>query len=291
MSQSAVSQSTQAIEVRPLTPNIGAEIRGVEVSHRLPDAVIAQIKAALYRHKVVFLRGQEHLGKEGEIRFAERLGPLAPHPTLNDTKIKGDVVVNIDSRYRPANTWHTDVSYAESYPQIELLYAVTIPPVGGDTLWASTAAAYESLPLVIRTAIDGLWALHSNRHTLSTRAYHRQTLIEAEHPVVHVHPVTGERNLLINPEAFVRFIDFDDEASRALQVLLQDHVERVEHVVRWKWQSGDLAIWDNSATQHRVIHDFGGQTRLLHRVAIANQTPVSISGRRSVRVEQAAVSG
>src|SRR5215471_9061044 len=150
-----------ALDVRPITPAIGAEILGVRLSGDLPAETVTAIRNALLRHRVVFFRGQRHLDEAQHQAFARLLGPLVPHPTL--PSVAGtEAVLDIDGENARASQWHTDVTFAEAFPQFSVLRGVVIPPVGGDTVWANAVAAYETLPPLIRGLADQLWALHSN---------------------------------------------------------------------------------------------------------------------------------
>jgi taurine dioxygenase len=184
------------------------------------------------------------------------------------------------------------VTFVDAYPQASILRALIVPTHGGDTAWANTATAYESLPAKLKEIANNLWAVHSNAYDYSvpTKAtsdklkryfdVFTSTVYETEHPVVRVHPGTGERTLVLG--AFLRhFVDLPLVDSKPLFALLQGYVTRLENTVRWRWSVGDVAIWDNRATQHVAIDDYGKQPRLHRRVTVAGDVPVSIDGRRS----------
>jgi alpha-ketoglutarate-dependent taurine dioxygenase len=288
------------IGIRRLAGNIGAEITGVDTgTTQLGDDAIAQIRQALLDHKVVFLRGQ-NLDYARQVAFAERLGPLTlGHPTLVSPPGQ-PLLEEIDSRKGGrANHWHTDVTFVDRPPAFTLLHAVVIPPVGGDTLWANTVTAYESLPEELRDLVDRLRITHTNDHDYAavygrgervdaaTKAAQQQflsTVYETEHPAVRVHPETGERSLVLG--GFARTVlGFSPQASRDLIRILQDYVTRPEQTVRWQWRVDDLAIWDNRATQHYAIFDYGTEHRRGERVTVAGPTPVGVDGRPSVAIK------
>lgn len=244
------------------------------------------IRGALHRHKVIFFRGQDHLDDAGQLAFGRLLGEPIGHPTAS---ADGDLIVPIDSDHGVvADRWHTDVTFVPAYPLASILRAVELPDVGGDTLWANTATAYEGLPTELKAFANSLRAVHSNQYDYAAvdpdkvseaqkgyRELFESTMYETEHPLVRVHPVTGERTLLAG--AFVRrFAGYSAEDSLALFTLFQNHITRYENTVRWQWRTGDVAIWDNRATQHRVIADYVGQRRLLHRVTINGDTPLGV---------------
>jgi alpha-ketoglutarate-dependent taurine dioxygenase len=289
--------STRArVRVTRLAGNIGAEIAGVDTGGVLGDEVAAEVRQALLAHKVVFLRGQ-HLNYARQVAFAERLGPLTlGHPTLASPPDQ-PFLEEIDSRKGGrANHWHTDVTFVDRPPAFTLLHAVVIPPVGGDTIWANTVTAYESLPAQLRDLADRLRIVHTNDYDYAAvygrdergdpaldarRKEFVSTVYETEHPAVRVHPETAERSLVLG--GFARSVaGFSPQASRDLIRILQDHVTRPEQTVRWQWREGDLAIWDNRATQHYAIFDYGGAHRRGERVTVAGPIPVGVDGRPSV---------
>ena len=292
------------IGVRRLAGNIGAEITGADTGTELSDDTVAQIRQALLDHKVVFLRGQS-LDYARQVAFAERLGPLTlGHPTLISPPGQ-PLLEEIDSRKGGrANHWHTDVTFVDRPPAFTLLHAVVIPPVGGDTIWANTVSAYESLPAELRDLADRLRIVHTNAHDYAavygrgervdagTEEAQRQflsTVYETEHPAVRVHPETGERSLVLG--GFARTVlGFSPQASRDLIRLLQEYVTRPEQTVRWQWRVDDLAIWDNRATQHYAIFDYGAEHRRGERVTVAGAIPVGIDGRPSVALKGEATS-
>jgi taurine dioxygenase len=294
MKSSAVATSYRtsedALDVRPITPAIGAEIHGVRLSGDLPAETVTAIREALLRHRVVFFRGQGHLDEGEHQAFARLLGPLVPHPTV--PSLAGtEAVLDIDAENARASRWHTDVTFVPAFPLFSVLRGVVIPPVGGDTVWANTAAAYEALPQVLRGLADQLWALHSNAHdygavnpNATARQVHRyetvfkSTVYETEHPVVQVHPLTGERAIVLG--SFVRtLLGVSSAESAHLFAMLQDHVTRLENMVRWRWQAGDVVIWDNRATQHKAIDDYGNEPRIVRRVTIDGPVSAGVDGR------------
>ena len=281
-----------AVEVRRANGRIGAVIDGARLGGDLADDVVSDVRAALLRHKVVFLRGQHHLDDAGQTAFAERLGPLTTaHPTVNTgSKRVFRVTAN---RGMAANAWHTDVTFVDRVPAISVLRAVTLPPYGGNTVWANTAVAYDALPGPLKALVDGLWAVHTNSYdyaqrdqeheqpdALYTRDDFTSQLFETEHPVVRVHPETGERSLVLGN--FVKELTgLNSSESHALFHLLQNRITRLENTVRWTWRPGDVAIWDNRATQHYAVADFDTEPREMRRVTVAGDVPVAVDGRRS----------
>lgn len=280
-------------DVLPLTPRIGAEIRNIRLSGALPDSLVDQIKARIALHKVVFFRGQDHLDDAGQEAFARRLGDLVPHPTQK-IRDQSEAILELDSNHGGrADQWHTDVTFVPDYPKYSVLRGVTVPAVGGDTVWANTATAFNDLPAPLQQLAESLRAVHSNaydyaaqrpRATEVDRKHYeevfRSTVFETEHPLVHVHPETGEKNILLG--SFVQRIEgLDRFESAKLYEVFQNHVTSPENTVRWRWQEGDVAIWDNRATQHRAVNDYGDACRVVRRVTIAGTVPVGADGTSS----------
>lgn len=284
----------EGIKIRPVAGRIGAEISGVLLSADLDPQTIGAIKQALLKHKVIFFRGQHHLDDEGQEAFARLLGDPVAHPTV-PIKNGTDYILELDSEHGGrADSWHTDVTFVDAYPQASILRAVVVPDSGGDTVWANTAAAYEHLPVELRDLVDRLWAVHSNDYDYAAQRNHissetlrhhqevfKSTLYETEHPIVRVHPETGERTLVLGHFA-KKILGLSSIDSAQLLSVLQGHVTRLENTVRWRWAAGDVVIWDNRATQHYAINDYGDQHRVVRRVTIDGDVPVSVDGRHSV---------
>jgi alpha-ketoglutarate-dependent taurine dioxygenase len=289
---------TSPLDIAPVAGRIGAEVRGIALSGDLDGGTIAAIRTALSRHKVLFFRDQTELDDARHEAFAGLLGEPVAHPTV-PVADGSHCLLELDSKEGyAASSWHTDVTFVDAYPAASILRAITIPAAGGDTLWANGASAYEGLPEALKTLVDGLWAVHSNRYdyaaALSIKDAKRaeeygrifaSTVYETEHPVVRVHPETGERSLLLGH--FVKnFVGLNSADSQRLFAILQDHITLPENTVRWRWRAGDVAIWDNRATQHRAIADFGLQRRTLRRATIAGDVPIAIDGRHSRTIKQ-----
>jgi len=284
------------VTVRQVGGNIGAEVGGVVVSGELAGEVVRELRLALLRHRVIFLRDQIGVDGDEQLAFARLLGtPTKPHPTVTGD---GRAVLPIDSEEGKANSWHTDVTFVDRIPAISVLRAVTLPPYGGTTVWANTVRAYETLPAPLKALAERLRATHSNRYDYAGhrgeqriggvdvrerahRAEFEQFEFVAEHPVVRVHPETHEPSFVLGH--FVRgLVGFQTPDSTALFELLQRHIVRLENTVRWNWEPGDIAIWDNRATQHYAVADYDDQRRMMHRITLAGDIPVGIDGIPSV---------
>lgn len=286
-------------EVRRIAGRLGAEIRGVDAAADPGEETVAAVRRALLDHKVVFLRDQR-LDYASLVEFARRFGPLTlGHPTISSPDGQ-PLLEEIDShKGGPANQWHTDVTFVDRPPAFTFLHGVVIPDVGGDTIWANTATAYQALPPELRELADRLRVIHSNGFDYgqaehkpqdedeihaTRRAEFVSTVFETEHPIVRVHPETGERSLVLGGFA-ATIPGLRPAQGRDLIRILQDYVTRPENTVRWRWRVGDLAIWDNRATQHVAVYDYGDAHRRGERVTVAGPVVVGVDGRESLLLQ------
>ncbi|CAN7309273.1 TauD/TfdA dioxygenase family protein [Variovorax sp. LjRoot178] len=290
---SSIDTSIGDLRIRRVAGHIGGEVQNILLGGDLPDEVIAQLNTALVKHKVLFFRGQKHLDDREHQAFGARFGRTVAHPTVPSPQ--GTKLFELDASKGGgrADSWHTDVTFVDAFPKISILRGVTIPAYGGDTVWANTAVAYERLPTQLKQLADTLWAVHSNDYDYGADRvqveeerlrHHRNVFVsavyEAEHPVVHVHPISGERALLLGH--FVKkLVGLSSTESARIFELLQNRVTRLENTVRWSWQQDDVAIWDNRATQHFAINDYGRQSRLVRRVTVHGEPAVALDGQRS----------
>lgn len=280
------------VSVEPLTIRTGAVVHGADLSEDLSPEVISAIRSALLRHRVVFFR-EQHLDADQHLAFASRFGEItSSHPTLAGETGKPQVL-DLDSLAGGrADSWHTDNTFTDRPPAFSVLRSVVIPACGGDTQWANTVAAYEHLPAPLRALADNLRVVHSNApdpasppsEDEATRLHDEEfvsTIFQTEHPAVRVHPETSERALLLG--AFAHWVvGLSSRDSRKVIELLQDWVPVPENTVRWHWRQGDVAMWDNRATQHYAVNDYGSTHRVVKRVTVAGAVPLGIDGRPSV---------
>ncbi|MGY3610874.1 MULTISPECIES: TauD/TfdA dioxygenase family protein [unclassified Bradyrhizobium] len=265
---------------------LGAEIKNIRLSEELSDEVIRAISRLLLEHKVIFFRDQGHLDDAEQQRFAVRLGSLMPRGAPSPPEVASDPGSDRDRM-------HTDAGFREACPQISVLRGVVISPCGGHIVWSSTAAAYLDLPEPLRMLADNLWAVHCSAHdyTVIWRATEADTthsddvltgtIYETAYPVVRVHPETGER-LLVLGHFVQHFVGLQKYTSEKLFDLLQSYLAAPKNTVCWSWKSGDVAIWDNRATEHQAVNRPGDQYRVLGRLAVDDDVPLSIVGCRSV---------
>jgi alpha-ketoglutarate-dependent sulfate ester dioxygenase len=299
MSNDTHAGDYEHIEVRKIGGNIGAEVGGVVADGELAEEVVRELRRALLRHRVIFLCGQQIGADDTQLRFAKLLGtPTKPHPTVAGD---GAAVLPIDSEQGKANSWHTDVTFVDRIPAISVLRAVTLPPYGGTTVWANTVRAYETLPEPLKALAERLRAVHSNRYDyaghrgeeriggvdVKEQAYREefeQLDFIAEHPVIRVHPETSEPAFVLGH--FVRgIVGLQEPDARALFDVFQRHITRLENTVRWTWAPGDIAIWDNRATQHYAVADYDDHPRLMHRITLAGDIPVGLDGLPSLALK------
>ena len=276
------------MRIEPLTCAIGAELVGVNLGEAArDDTLFAEIKAALLQHKVLFLRDQ-HITRAEHVAFARKFGELEDHPVAgSDPDHPGLVRIykNPDQpNDRYENAWHTDATWREAPPMGCVLRCVECPPVGGDTMWANMALAYEKLPEQVKQRIAGLRARHSIEATfgaampIERRLALKAQFPDAEHPVVRTHPETGEKILFVNafPTHFTNFhtaenVRYGQDHAPGGANLLQYLIGRAaipEYPVRWRWQPNSVAIWDNRATQHYAVMDYPPCHRKMERAGI-----------------------
>ncbi|MEU6197404.1 TauD/TfdA family dioxygenase [Streptomyces sp. NPDC047061] len=280
-----------SIEIRKVTAHIGAQVLGVDISKPLDEEQVAAIRAALNVHKALVF-DDVHLDDEGQEAFARHFGDLTTaHPTVPAVDGAPNVLP-VDSERGRANHWHTDVTFVLNPPQASTLRSLTVPPYGGETLIASSAAAYRDLPEPLRALADTLWAEHTNDYDYAVpdeekaaqRAQFTSIKFRTVHPVVRVHPLTGERGLFIGGFA-QRIVGLSKDESRKVLDLLQAYVARPENILRHRWSPNQLVLFDNRITQHYAVDNYDGRPRRLHRVTVAGDVPAGIEGKESYSIE------
>jgi taurine dioxygenase len=278
---------SNSIRVEPVAGAVGAEISGIDLSGTLGEAEIGLIRDTLFDRGVVFFRDQS-LTPEQHIAFAERFAPInvnrffanaEGYPAIAEVRKEPEQKKNI------GGGWHTDHSYDQVPALGSILLARELPPTGGDTLFASMYAAYDALSDGLKATLEGLRAVHSNRHVFGPSARREQqrdgrlrnaefATQDAVHPVVIRHPGSGRKALYVNPGFTLRFDGWTDEESRPLLDFLYRHAARPEFTCRFRWREGSIAFWDNRATWHYAANDYQGERRLLHRITLEG-VPVS----------------
>lgn len=276
---------TMAIEIRPITPYLGADIYGADIRN---ENDIADIKQAFADHSVIAIRGldltpDEYLGfakQWGIINVNRFFKPVEGHPEI------ATVLKEADQSAAIGETWHTDHSYDEAPAMCSLLYAVETPAVGGDTAFASQHAAYNALSDGMKNVLGSLKAWHSSRHVFGASqsdgeahtdgrlGNEQNAKQDALHPVVITHPLSGKKCLYVNSNFTTHFDGWTKEESQPLLNQLYAHCSRADFSCRIRWEPGTMAIWDNRALQHMAINDYAGHRRLMHRITIEG-TPLS----------------
>ncbi|MFE0027608.1 TauD/TfdA dioxygenase family protein [Amycolatopsis sp. NPDC059021] len=287
--------TTLSTDVRKLTGRIGAEIIGVDPAGDLDAAQVTFLTDALHAHKALVFRNVE-LDDEGQQRFARNFGELTKaHPTVPSVD-GAPTVLPVDSEEGRANNWHTDVTFVLNPPKASTLRSIVVPPYGGETLIANSAGAYRDLPEPLRALADTLRAVHTNDYdyvkppeTVNDKEKERRAQFVSRkyrtvHPVVRVHPVTGERGLFIGGFA-QRIVGLSTGESRDLLRLLQSYVTRPENIVRLSWEPNQLVLFDNRITQHYAIDNYDNLPRRLNRVTVAGDIPVGTDGEPSTSLE------
>jgi taurine dioxygenase len=279
------------ISVQPISGALGAEVGGADLA-RLDDAAFGEVRQAFLDHLVLFFRDQS-LDAEGLKAFSRRFGALSRVPYV--TPLEGDpdiIAVRKEADERKISVfggdWHSDFSFLGAPPLGSALYAIDVPPQGGDTLFADMYRAYETLSPGMRRLLEPLRAMHAGHvygaarpPTLTMRTSrsieisrgNAEADVERAHPVVRVHPETGRRALFVNAIYTTRFENMSEEESRPLLAFLHAHATRPELTCRFRWRPGSLALWDNRCTLHLAVNDYDGARRLLWRTTIAGDVP------------------
>lgn len=307
MPESAAPAPAGALRVSPMSVHTGAEIEGVDLTRPLDARSVAGIRAALLRWKVVFFRDQ-HLDHARHIAFARRFGDPTPghvvfggdtvHPEIYAVA-KHRVAVRVvgEPHLKPWTGWHTDLSAALNPPAASILRGVVVPPYGGDTQWTNLVAACAHLSAPLRRFLEGLRGIHhfeAERGGRMSREYHervRRSRLVSEHPLVRVHPETGEKVLFVSPGFLDSIVGLTPRESEKLQELLWEHVLRPEFTVRFRWAPGSIAFWDNRATAHLAPRDVFDTDfdRRFYRVTLAGDVPRGVDGRESRAIEGAPI--
>jgi taurine dioxygenase len=278
----------EGISVEPVSPALGAEITGVDLETAAASpALIAAIRKALLKHKVLFFRNQD-ISAGAHVAFARAFGELEVHPVLRHHPEHRELVLFDRGSRRPANenVYHSDTTWRERPSMGSILRCVECPPVGGDTIWTNMALAYERLPERVKTICDGLYAMHDiapsfgGDDTVEKRRALGREYPPQEHPVVAVHPETGERLLYVNQGFTTHFTNYTQKrernlgadfaiAANQLMNYLFAQAAHPEFQVRLRWRPNTIAFWDNRATQHYAVQDYFPATRRMVRATIA----------------------
>ena len=282
-----MSHKFKTITATPISPTLGAEINGVNIAGGVTDKQLAEIKQAFSDYAVIFFRDQD-ITPDQHIEFAERWGKInvnrffqavETHPQIAEVRKEADQKRNIGSM------WHTDHSYDQIPALGSILYAREVPEVGGDTLFSSMYAAYDSLSDGMKETLLSMRAVHSSRHVFGDVAFvdtdmddlggrlgnTAKATQDANHPVIIRHPLSGRPALYVNGDFTVKFEGWSKEESQPLLDYLYQQARQNEFTCRFQWRKGSMAIWDNRATHHCALNDYHGELRLMHRITIEGE--------------------
>jgi taurine dioxygenase len=281
-----LSPATRSLEVHKIAGALGAEIAGVDLARDLDDATITEIRRIWLDNCVVFFRNQD-LSPARFLDLARRFGQPIEYPFLKGLDGFPEIITVAKLEQEKINfggVWHSDTSYLDIPPMATMLIAREVPPVGGDTLFASQYLAYETLSDGMKRLLDGLVALNASAKADVTRT--REDRLKdnqnpqarkdyvAEHPVVRTHPETGRKALYVNVAHTVRFKDMSEEESAPILDFLFRHQIKPEFTCRFHWEPGSIAFWDNRCAQHNPVNDYHGYRRLMHRITLKGDRPV-----------------
>ncbi len=273
----------ETIQVKPLNPTIGAEIRGIDLSRDISNQQFDEIHRAFADHLVVFFKEQQPIPPEKQIALGRRFGELHAHPAAPTHPDYPEIFVihtHKDSKIANGEVWHSDVSCDETPPLGTMLQLHQLPSTGGDTLFANMYAAYDALSDQMKALLDPLQALHESEHIYRGRYSDRgvddkdKVFPSAIHPVVRTHPVTGKKALYVNSAFTTRIKGLKKDESDAILSFLYKHMTQERFQVRHKWAVNDMAFWDNRCAQHHAMWDYWPEERKGHRVTIKGERPV-----------------
>jgi taurine dioxygenase len=263
-------------------PALGAEVRGIDLSHGLDPASAAEVRAALLEHGVLFFKEQSEIPPAVQVQIGRSFGDLHMHPAAPTLEGHPEVFVihaHKDSKVANGEFWHSDVSCDEVPPLGTILQIHILPEIGGDTMFANMYAAYDALSEPVKKMLHGLTATHESEHIYRGRYADRgvddrgKTYPSAVHPVIRTHPETGKPAIYVNRTFTTRVNELNDNESEAVLEMLFDHCEHVDFQIRFRWQKNDVAFWDNRCVMHRAIWDYWPNERKGRRVTILGDRP------------------
>jgi taurine dioxygenase len=278
------------IAIEPVTAAVGANVWGVDLSQPLDAATVGRLKAGLTEHLVLFFRDQPMLTTDQHIRFAKHFGEIDIPLFRTKSSDRPEILVldQVAPKGEGADSWHADNTYMETPPMGSILQARMLPPIGGDTCFASMSAAYDALSPVIKGFLENMTATHSLEQMVERTKHVAGASLRdklsawppVSHPIVRVHPDSGRRMLNVNANWTVSIDGLAWEESKALLRFLLDHVKSPEFQVRLHWNTGDIAFWDNRAVQHYAVADYTAR-RVMQRITITGDKPVGPSNMRA----------
>ena len=279
----SANQKYSHIDVNPVSGALGAEIKGVDISIPLEAEVVSEIRNALLKHLVIFFQNQV-ITPQQQLNFAEQFGIPIEYPQLKglpDCPLVTEVTKLEHETLNFGGVWHSDTTYLKQPPMASLLYAIEIPPYGGDTLFSNQYMAYETLSDGLKKTLSELVAVNTSskpevsmtREDRMREAGMELNILSASHPAVRTHPETGNKALFVNKAHTTHFKDWTESESKSLLEFLFQHQVRTEFTCRFRWEKNSLAFWDNRCVQHNPVNDYQGFRRKMHRVTIAGDKP------------------
>ena len=276
-------QKYSHIDVHPVSGALGAEIKGVDISIPLEAEVVSEIRNALLKHLVIFFQNQV-ISPQQQLNFAEQFGIPMEYPQLKglpDCPLVTEVIKLEHETLNFGGVWHSDTTYLQQPPMASLLYAIEIPPYGGDTMFSNQYMAYETLSDGLKKTLSELVGVNtSSKPEVSMTREDRMheaglelNILTAFHPAVRTHPETGNKALFVNKAHTTHFKDWTESESKSLLEFLFQHQVRTEFTCRFRWEKNSLAFWDNRCVQHHPVNDYQGFRRIMHRVTIAGDKP------------------
>jgi taurine dioxygenase len=279
--------SAKDITTRPSGGGVGAFVEGIDLARDLSDNVVGTLRSAIGEHGVLFFRDQE-LSPEGHIDFAEKFGPINVNrffAHVDGYEKIAQVLKEPNQKKNIGGGWHTDHTYDTEPAMGSILVARETPEFGGDTMYASTTRAYETLSDGFRSILKGLNGVHSSRHVFGPQARYVQkgedtagrlgnneaATQDSVHPLVIRHPISGRESIYVNPGFTVGIEGWDDKEAEPFLKIIYDHIAKPEHTYRFQWAPGSVAFWDNRATWHYAVNDYHGARRLMHRITIEGE--------------------
>ena len=279
----SVHQKYSHIDVHPVSGALGAEITGVDISLPLDTEVVSEIRKALLNHLVIFFQNQV-ITPQQQLNFAEQFGVPMDYPQLKglpECPLVTEVIKLEHETLNFGGVWHSDTTYLQQPPMASMLYAIEIPPYGGDTLFSNQYMAYETLSDGLKKTLSELVAVNTSskpevsmtREDRMREAGMELNILSASHPAVRTHPETGSKALYVNKAHTTHFKDWTELESKSLLEFLFHHQVRTEFTCRFSWEKNSLAFWDNRCVQHNPVNDYQGFRRIMHRVTIAGGKP------------------
>lgn len=274
--------SVEQIQIKPFSPALGAEVRGINLANGIDSTTYKAIRKAFLKFQVLFFKDQAEMAAETQVNIGKLFGDLHAHPAapqMTDHPEIFEIHVQKNSKVANGEFWHSDVSCDEEPPLGTMLQIHILPESGGDTLFANSYAAYDALSQPFKETLSNLTALHESEHVYRGRYSDRgvdddgKLYPHAIHPVIRTHPETGKKAIYVNRTFTTRINELNETESRAILDYLYDHCEKIDFQIRFRWEINDVAFWDNRCAMHRAVWDYWPEERKGRRVTIKGDRP------------------